>query len=106
MEIVNMKLSVSAIEELKLGTSTQKCEAVNRSLSISLPKGNDFPRNVHGRLHSTIHRPNNGIAVSGAKEKLEQVGVQMSDRSAHVLQQMQREVEYQKEHANDQNTMT
>ena len=70
-----MKLSASAIEELKLGTSTQKCEAVNRSLSVSLPKNNnDFPRNVHGRLHSTIHRLNNGIVVS-AEEKLEKVGV-------------------------------
>ena len=74
VEIVKMKLSASAIEELKLGTSTQKCEAVNRSLSVSLPKNNDFSRNVHGRLHSTIHRLNNGIAVS-AEEKLEQVGV-------------------------------
>ena len=70
-----MKLSASAIEELKLGTSTQKCEAVNRSLSVSLPKNNnDFPRNVHCRLHSTIHRLNNGIVVS-AEEKLEKVGV-------------------------------
>ena len=41
-----MKVSASAIEELKLGTSTQKCKAVNRSLSVSLPKHNDFPRNV------------------------------------------------------------
>ena len=54
---------------------------------------------------STIHRLNNGIAVS-AEEKLEQVGVQLSGRSVRALQQMQREVEYQKEHAKDQNTMT
>ena len=74
MKIVKMKLSTSAIEELKLGTRMQKCEVVNRSLSVSLPKNNDFPRNVHGRLHSTIHRLNNGIAVS-AEEKLEKVGV-------------------------------
>ena len=76
-----------------------------RSLSISLPKDNDFPRNVHGTLHSTFHRLNNGIAVS-AVEKLEQVSVQLSGRSVRALQQMQRKVEYQKERAKDRNTMT
>ena len=41
-----------------------------------------------------------------AEEKLEQVGVQLSGRSVRALQHMQRKVEYQKEHAKDQNTMT
>ena len=41
-----------------------------------------------------------------AEEKLEQVSVQLSGRSVRALQQMQREVEYQKERAKDRNTMT
>jgi len=49
MEILKMKLSVEAMELLKLGTSTQKCEALNRSISVSLPKNVNFSKNVTGR---------------------------------------------------------
>lgn len=97
-DIIKMKISVSAIEEMKLGTSTQKCEAVNRSISVSLPKNNDFSRNVHGRLGSTIHRLNNGIADS-AEKKMEHMGVQLSDKTLNSLQQMQREEAYQRDYS-------
>jgi len=66
-----MKVSASAIEELKLGTSTQKCKAVNRSLSVSLPKHNDFPRNVQsdyskGQLDPKPSTGNTAIASDSA----------------------------------------
>ena len=38
LEILKMKLSVAAVEQMKLYTDTQKCETVNRAFSVSLPK--------------------------------------------------------------------
>jgi len=54
-----MKLSVEALTNIRLNTDTQKCEAANRSLSVSLPKNVNFSRNMSGRASSTIHRLNN-----------------------------------------------
>ena len=103
-EIVKMKLSESAVELLKTGTSTNRCESVNRSISVSLPKNNDFGRNAEGRLASTIHRLNNGVADS-AERKLNEVGVNLSEDTRHSLRQMQREKEYQKEYSKRPDTV-
>jgi len=90
-----MKVSESAIDELKLGSSTQKWAAVNRSLSVALPKNTNYSRNVEGRLHSTIHRVNLGTATSAAR-KLESVGVKISDQSLAVLESIEEKETYQK----------
>lgn len=103
-EIIKMKLSVSTIEELKLGTSTQKCEAVNRAISVSLPKNVNYSRNVHGRLASTVHRLNNGLAES-ASEKLKCVGVQLSPRTKSALKSMERAENYHKEYSVKEETV-
>ena len=42
LEILKIKLSTASVEQMKLYTDTQKCEAVNRSLSVSLPKNVNF----------------------------------------------------------------
>jgi hypothetical protein len=97
-EILKMKLSISALDEMKLGTSTQKCEAVNRSISVSLPKNVNYSRNVHGRLSSTIHRLNNGLCNS-AVEKLSCMGVTLSPKPLRSLKKMEQEQEYQKSYA-------
>ena len=97
-EILKIKLSTAAMESMKLGTSTQKCEAVNRSISVSLPKNTNYSRNVHGRLASTIHRLNNGIA-SSAQQKLEHLGVHLSDKATSSLTAMENREQYEKEYA-------
>ena len=58
LEILKMKLSVAAVEQIKLYTDTQKCEAVNRALSVSLPKNVNFSATMEGRASSAIHRIN------------------------------------------------
>ena len=103
-DIVKMRISVSAIEEIKSGTSTQKCESVNRAISVSLPKNNDFSRNIHGRLSSTIHRLNNGLGVS-LVEKLGCVGVRLSKKTSQSLHQMQREEMYQRRYSKKVDTI-
>ena len=60
LEILKMRLSVAAVEQVRFYTETQKCEAVNRSFSVSLPKNVNYSRNLVGRASSVIHRINNG----------------------------------------------
>ena len=67
LEILKMKLSVAAVEQMKLYTNTQKCEAVNRALSVSLPK-NDIFATMEGRTSSAIHRINNDPGTSSIKK--------------------------------------
>ena len=96
-EVLKMKLSVEVVESMKLYTDTQKCEAVNRSLSISLPKNVNFSRNMIGRASSTIHRLNNGPGTS-AIDKCSNSGITLSSRSVRALKQMDREASYQQEY--------
>ena len=103
-EILKIKLSEASAEQMKLGTSTQKCEAVNRSISVSLPKNVNYSRNMEGRLASTVLRLNNGIADSTEK-KLKSFGMELSGRSKKALRQMQHEEEYHRQYATRSQTI-
>lgn len=103
-EILKIKLSEASAEQMKLGTSTQKCEAVNRSISVSLPKNVNYSRNMDGRLASTVLRLNNGLADSTEK-KLKSFGVELSGASKKALKQMQHEEEYHKAYAKRPQTL-
>ena len=48
IELFKMKFSLSAVEQMKLYTDTQTCEASNRSLSVSLPKNINLSRTMPG----------------------------------------------------------
>ena len=69
LEILKMKLSVAAVEQMKLYTDTQKCEAVNRAFSVSLPKNVIFFCQ-HGRKSfiSNSHIVNNDPGTSAIKK--------------------------------------
>ncbi|KAK6189690.1 hypothetical protein SNE40_001691 [Patella caerulea] len=47
-EILKIRISEAALEKNKFQTNTQKCEAINRSLSVSLPKNVNYGRNAMG----------------------------------------------------------
>jgi len=55
LEILKIKLSLEAAERIKLNTDTQKCESVNRSFSVTVPKTVNYSRNFGARVGSTIH---------------------------------------------------
>jgi len=97
LEILKMKLSYSAAEQLKLNTDTQKCEAVNRSLSVSLPKNVNYSRNFEARAHSAVHRLNNKVGKS-LEDKIEHLGATLSPVTKRALSQIQKESEYHKEY--------
>jgi len=96
-EILKMKLSVEMVDRMKLYTDTQKCEAANRSLSVSLPKNVNYSRNMIGRASSTIHRLNNGPGTS-TMSKCAKMGVELCTRVRRSLRQMDAESEYQKQY--------
>lgn len=72
-EIMNMMLGEAALDLLDQGTDTTRNEAVNRSLSVSLPKNVNFSRAGRNRMHATVHRMNHGPGES-CLLKLEAVG--------------------------------
>jgi len=90
---LKMKLSCEAMDLLKLGTSTQKCDSLNRSISVSLSKNVNFSRNVTWCIASTIHRCNHGVQDS-AERKLAAVGVQLLPRTKSALEGMQKAKSY------------
>ena len=49
-EILKMKLSVEALNSMKLNASTNINESLHRSASASLPKNVNFGRNMEGRF--------------------------------------------------------
>jgi hypothetical protein len=68
-----LRLGVESLRLTRLNTNTNKNEAVNRGLSVSLPKNVNFGRNAEARTHPTIHRLNLG-AGNSLLQKLETVG--------------------------------
>ena len=64
VQCISIILAPSSLEQTKLLTSTQKCEAVNRSYQAVNPKMITSPRNFAGRIHGQIHKLNNGYARS------------------------------------------
>ena len=93
-----MKLSVAAVEQMKLYTDTQKCEAVNRALSVSLPKNVNFSATMEGRASSAIHRINNDPGTSSIK-KCESAGIELSTRAKRALRSFDVEAEYSRDYA-------
>ena len=60
---LEQRLGCEGVRKTKFGTSTQKSEAVNRSLRRSLAKNVLYKRNAFGRMHSVIHGLNKKIGL-------------------------------------------
>jgi len=61
---INMVLGHDNLSLTKLLTTTQKCEAVNRSYTAVTPKSVTFSRNASGRIHGQVLKLNNGYGNS------------------------------------------
>lgn len=100
-DILAMRLQAdqAAIMVLQTKASTNKCEAVNRGISKSLPKNITYSRNAAGRLASSVLRMNDGPGLSSVK-KLQYLGVDPSRSSTCTLQleKLQREHVKRKHH--------
>jgi len=93
LEVLKMKLSCDVVQRLQLNTNTQKCEAVNRSISVSLTKNVNYSRNFEARVHSTIHRLSNRLG-SSLKTKVKHLGGILSPRTLRSLNEMDQTCTY------------
>jgi hypothetical protein len=95
--LLEMQLSIAAVQEMRLHTSTQACEAANRAITASLPKTVKFSRDSLPRLSTAVHRINNGVGNS-VHTLLEAVGAPMTRGSlaAKAVRDMQQQCAYSK----------
>lgn len=103
-ELLKMRLSIEALDMLKLNSSTQKCESTNRSINIGLPKNVNYSKNIKGRLASAILARNNGPG-SSMISKTEHVGLELCDDVKNSLYQMDNESEYHKQYEKDKTNL-
>ena len=92
---VEQRLGCAGVRKTIFGTSTQKSEAVNRSIRRSLAKNVLYKRNAIGRVHSAIHGLNNRLGASLALQ-LRDVGADVTKykRVLMALQSKQRIIRY------------
>jgi hypothetical protein len=92
---IAMRLGPDMLAKTFLNTSTQKCEAFNRTLSRCNPKSVTLKRNFSGIIHSAAHLSNCGIAKSTIT-KCAAVGAPLSDgtRVVDQLKTKDRRIEY------------
>lgn len=63
-DCIEILLGKKNLHTTKFLTTTQKCEAVNKSLQVSNPKTNTYSRNFPARIHAQVLRQNLGPADS------------------------------------------
>lgn len=99
-ELLTFYLGCESLELMKLNSNTNKNEAVNRAISASLPKNNDFARNAKARALSAISRLNKGPGKA-LLESLEAVKspVSMGGKVARGMQNLQLMANYHKDYA-------
>ena len=95
-EILKVKLSENTIESMRLFETTNKNEAIYRSLSVMLPK-NKYARNWEQRLASEIHRNNNRPETSELL-KSQHFGTELSYQRSTFLQIIDKESVYKKKY--------
>ncbi|CAG2189860.1 unnamed protein product [Mytilus edulis] len=78
--LLEMKLSQSALDQMKFFSNTNKCESVNRTISTYLPKNKNFSRNAIGRASAAVLKVNNNRDVALVKT-LKAVGCTMGKKS-------------------------
>ena len=94
--LLEMRLSEEAIKKVSSGTSTQKCEAFNRSTSATIRKEVNFSKNFEGRVHSAAHRINNTLGESLKEKLLFVTGTRLSSKTLDSLGQISKRSEYLK----------
>ncbi|KAK7488176.1 hypothetical protein BaRGS_00020618 [Batillaria attramentaria] len=98
--VLDMKLGERAVEKLFLKTDTQKNEAFNRSVRVSLPKNINFSRQVGPRLHTSALRINNGPGKA-VEMKAAHLRTPVSSGTRSFLARLQSQDQYQKAYNKD-----
>lgn len=91
--LLELKLSASALSEMRMQQTSNPAEAFNRALSARLPKNVTYSRNAEGRVHATAHSLNNKIGHS-IIQKVHHLGTEVGPQSTRTLQQIEKRVDY------------
>ena len=104
--LINFDLGKKALNLKKTNCNTNRNEAVNRSLSASLPKNVNFSRNAKARALASVCRLNKGKGKS-IIDSLEIVGspVSKGGRVAKSFNQLQRVCKYYKARSQSKKAM-
>lgn len=94
--ILEMKLSKTCLQKLRLRTTTQSVESYNRRINLAAPKNITHLSNFPGKVHSVVHTINRGHHDS-VHQKLDTMGVSLSKESSDVLKTMDKNSEYHKQ---------
>ena len=94
LEILKMKLSVAAVEQMKLHTDTLKCEAVNGALSFPMPTNAIMEKTPS----PAIYRINYDPETSSIK-KCESAGIELSSCLKKALRSFDVNAEFYRDHA-------
>lgn len=99
-ELMNFYLGAEAVKLMKTNSTTNYNEAVNRSISSSLPKNVNYPRTIKARALSAVCRVNKG-AGNSVVEGLESIGCSVSKGGyvAKALRRVQTRHAYSREYA-------
>lgn len=94
-ELIEMKLSQTALDEMKFFSNTNKCETINRTISTYLPKNKTFSRNAVGRTGAAMLKVNHKRDVAIVKT-LKAVGAPLgkSSKSLLALKKIRRREDY------------
>ena len=61
IKVIDYRLGPLMLKNTKHLLTTQKCEAVNRAISSTVPRNMTFSRNYSARVHAAVHSVNVGI---------------------------------------------
>ena len=71
---IEFRISTCIIRQLENLFTTQKCEAVNRAISTSVPKNVTYSRNYCACVHSAVKRVNCGSQAEAMYQQAEYIG--------------------------------
>ncbi len=93
--LLEMKLSITALKEMKLNSNTNAVEGFNSSLGASLAKRVTHFRNAPGRAHGAAYRINNKVGNAVIKS-MEHLGAPISrgGKAVHHLKAVQNATVY------------
>lgn len=101
--IIEMKLGSKALDSLEQRKTTQGCESRNSAIRANVIRSRRWPRLVEAKVHSAVHRCNNGPHKS-TEAKLKQAGCRITRSTEKVLEEQQKRhthtIEFKKRPAN------
>ena len=96
--LLEMRLSETAVNNVSLKSTTQKCEAFNRAAVSTMPKEVNFSSTFSGRLAAQVLKSNNSVADAMQRKVRCISKTTLSDRTSQHLRQISKSQKYNKKY--------